>query len=492
MKILLIALHKNTLFTPLSLLYLQAFVLNDRFLKGKIEIAVKEFNVVDSYDFMLYEIEEYNPDVIGFSCYAWNIERILELTHSIKKLWKNKTIVLGGPHVSPIATTVLEQNECVDIVVRGEGEVTFTELIKSLLRSRRDSMRLKGITQRFHGKIIENADRENISELDSIPFPYRTYNVPLESREVCLETQRGCFFKCHFCYYNKEFKKVRFFGMQRVKSDLLALLAKKPYVIYLMDPVFNADIKRAKEICRFIAAHNKDRIMFHTEIRAEYMDEELSELFYNANIKYVEIGLQSVDGGVSRLINRKSDLTRFTRGFNLLKKYDLVTEIQLILGLPGDTVTSFKRSLAFALDLNPTKVAVFPLRVLPGTELWKNAEKLGIIFQGEETHYFLQSRSLSFRQNIELWKIVNSVNLFRDLKMTKFLCEEARISLLLLVKAWIDWLGNDSRTLLNTQTNEVLKRKVSEFVKYFCAKKKLNFTIYSVLLQQEEEFSYRF
>lgn len=227
MKVLLSTINAVRLYTPLSLLYLEAFLLNDKSLKEKVKVEIKEFNRFDNDEFILCEIQKYNPQIIGFSCYMWNIERILALSDKIKKIKRDIKIILGGPQVSPIAKILLEKNSQVDIIARGEGEITFLELVESLLSSNKNMKGILGITFRHNGQIVHNADREIIPDLDSIPSPYLSDSIHLEGREVCLETQRGCIFKCAFCYYHKGFDRIRFFSIERVKKELSFLLRKK-------------------------------------------------------------------------------------------------------------------------------------------------------------------------------------------------------------------------------------------------------------------------
>jgi len=488
MKILLVVINVSGSLTPLALLYLKAFLLNDKYLKERIDVEIKEFNLSDTDDLILYEIQKYNPQVIGFSCYVWNIEKILTLSDKIKKIKRNTKIILGGPQVSPIAKALLEKNNQIDAIVRGEGEISFLELVRSYLDYHKGIEEIAGITFRRNGKILDNPDREIIADLDLIPSVYVSNFISLENRDACLETQRGCIFKCNFCYYNKDFDRIRFFSMQRVKEDLSFLLKQKLESIYLMDPVFNLDVNRAKEICKFIVKNNKNNIPFHTEIKAEFVDEELAELFYRANVKYLEIGLQSSRDKVLRSINRRLNIKRFVNGINLLKKYGNMTNVQLILGLPGDTFNSFKKSLEFALNLEPRAFSIFRLQILPGTEIWKKTKELGIIYEKDPPYYFLQSKSLPFNKMIKLQKIANYINLFRQTLTTKYLCKETKIKLLDIIGLWIDWL-NDDAFLLNSQNSDILKDKFKGFISYLCKRNNIDFKFYEVLLHKELIFS---
>ncbi len=493
MKILLIALKDDPSFTPLALLYLRASLLNDGYLREKLEVEIKEFDTSDTSDtddIILHEVYRYNPQVIGFSCYVWNIKKILDLSAKIKKIKTDTKIILGGPQVSPIAKILLEENSQIDIIVKGEGEITFLQLIKSFLGSNKSINKILGVAFRQGGAIVDNDARVMIPDLDFIPFPYFANPIRLDKRKVCLETQRGCVFKCHFCYYNKDFDKIRFFSMERVKKDLSFLLRQKLAIIQFMDPVFNLDINRAKEICKFIIQKNKNNISFNMEIKAELVDEELAELFHKTNVGCLTIGLQSSDDDVLRSIGRKLNAKKFISGFNLLKKYGLQTEVQIIFGLPKDTFNSFKKSLEFVLNLKPKNLDIFRLQVLPGTEIWRKVEELGIVYDASPPHYFLQTKNLFFDEVIKIEKIANSINLFGSKVTIGYLCKEAKVKLLDMIELWIEWFGDD-RFLLKWQDDDVIIEKFKEFIKYFCEAHNIDFDFYGRLLQKEIASSVR-
>jgi radical SAM superfamily enzyme YgiQ (UPF0313 family) len=490
MNILLIAINENNrvIMTPLALLYLEAGILNDPYLKVRTRVDIKEFSVSDKDKYILSEIQKSDPQVVGFSCYVWNIQRVLDLASKIKRAASEVRIVLGGPQVSPIAREVLKENADVDIIVKGEGEISFLKLSRALVNNRDELAGLQGIIFRDKGEVIDNPDREIIPDLDALPSAYAQGFIPLNNREVCLETQRGCIFKCHFCYYNKSFSHIRFFSLKRVKRELAFLLKQDLKGIYLMDPVFNVNGKRAKEICRFIIRHNKRNVPFHTEIKAELVDAEMAELFHKANMKYLEIGLQSSKRRVLHGVNRKLDIKKFVRGVNLLKNYDMRSEVHLILGLPNDTLVSFKRSLEFVLKLAPPSLSIFNLQVLPGTEIRRKVKRLGMVHEKAPPYYLLHSRGFPLNKMLEAQRIINSVNLFRKKIAIKYLCIETKTKLLDLISVWIDWL-EDEEFLLKPQKSRVLRGKLRGFVRYLCIKNSFDPRFYDNLIKKEFVFS---
>lgn len=483
-RVLLNIISADGRYSPLALLYIRSVLWRDDELKNAVDVKMQEFNTKDDIDYMLSEIMKYCPDIIGFSCFVWNIEKVLRLSALVKKLSKDTVIVFGGPESTPRAQSLLEQYPQIDIVVRDEGEITFRELVRALRQEQPHLKDIKGITFRSNDTVVKNEPRDIIANLDSIPSPFDSSYVPSEDTEVCLETQRGCVYKCSFCFYGKGLDGARLFSMDRVKKDLGYLLNLKLKSICLMDPVFNLPLERAKEICRFIAENNKNNIAFHTEIRAELVDEEVAELFAKANIKWLEIGLQSLDVNVLRSVRRNMNLKRFMSGIEFLKKYDSIVEVHLILGLPGETYESFVDALEFALSLEVTHLMLFRLQLFPGTNIHRDIQLSGIVYDEQPSYTFMQTKSISFEKVIHLQKIFNSLGMFRANVSAQFLCRETGIKLLEMVERWIEWL-NDDRLLLNRNDENKIREKFNEFILYFCAKNDIPADFYSNLLLKE-------
>ncbi|MCK9594806.1 MAG: radical SAM protein [Candidatus Omnitrophica bacterium] len=460
--IVLVGLNRNTVYTPLALLYCRACLTEDKKLSSRVRVDIREYELEDSEEYILWDLAKFAPGIVGFSCYLWNIKKVLKLSRMLRKAMPGIKIVLGGPEVSPLAKGILKDNPCVDLVVRGEGEFAFTDIARAYLTGKGLSG-VKGITFRKGKKVFENPGHPFIADLDSIPSAYLNSGYELANREVCLETQRGCVFGCWFCYYNKGCANWRVFSLKRVKKELLFLLSQDQAEIYLMDPVFNIDIKRAKEICRFIIEHNKKRIPFHTEIQAELVDAELAALLKKACVRYIEVGLQSDDDKVLKNVRRAFNREKFIKGFSLLKSNGLVVELQLILGLPGDCLETFFRSLKFALELDPPVLSVFKLQVLPGTMIRERARSLGIEYEAEPPYEFIQSRTMPFKDSILAQKAVNSVSLFRRNKAALRLCKQKGIDMVQLIRLWLDHTRSDDH-LLNNEDNNALSKEAAAFL----------------------------
>ncbi|MDZ4678489.1 MAG: radical SAM protein [Oligoflexia bacterium] len=468
MKITLATIHCNPDFTPLALLYLKAYLVEK---KGHLEsdVSILECHPATSVDEFVSDILKTKPKVVGLSCYIWNIKTLMNASCLLKKADPELKIILGGPEVGSISLDVLKKHPYIDAIVKSEGEVPLSEIIE-VFKCSDDLSLVKGISYRDGDELHENMNAIIMSDLNSLPSPHNDKYGTFDKRFICLETQRGCVFKCSFCFYNKDYSiRNRRFDLTRVKAEILYWLKKDVSQIYLMDPIFNLHGERAKEILRFIIEHNTNKVQFHTEIWAEFVDEEMASLFSEANFTFIEVGLQTTDENALTTVERKLRTEPFIRGIQNLTKFNLRIEVQLIFGLPGETLESFRNSIDFAASLNPYKIVVFPLMILPGTELWRKAGALKLVYDKEPFYFLRSSPSLSQEDFKHGHQLISAMNVVGISKAIRFLTREAKISLSEMAEEWVRWQNLDAKKA--TDLNAADENKMAkQFVEYFCEK----------------------
>ena len=399
MKILLISLSPpkdiNPVTMPLGLYYLKSCLIEEKEINQKIDIEIKEFSMLENTYKILKYVYRSEPDVIGFTCYAMNINKILDLCAKIKKILPDVNIVLGGPEVSPISEKILKENPSVDVVVRHEGEITFRELIKHYLFKRNKIDQISGLSFRKNGKIKINKERPMIKNLNDIPSPFLNNTFEMGGRDLIMfECSRGCYFNCHFCYYQRNYSGVRYFSLNRLKKEIKHILEFEPKILYPLEAAFGANKEMAYKICDVISKYNKETSVY-AETHAETVNERLVNKFVEANFKIFDIGLQTTNRQTLKNINRPFNPERFKRGIRLLKKANLLTRIQLVIGLPGDNLKTFKKSVSWTCSLKPYRIEILILQVLPGTYLYNNAEKFDIKFEERGPHRIISNYTFS-------------------------------------------------------------------------------------------------
>jgi radical SAM superfamily enzyme YgiQ (UPF0313 family) len=385
----------------LALGYLKAYAVKDQVLHDYADIQIIDF-CVDCNDVMqvLYYFTQMEPDVIGFSTYCWNMTKVLELTDLTKQVLPETKIILGGPEAGPVAEKYLTENSQIDIIVRGEAEVTFHEVLRFFVAKDRKLSDIDGISYRRNQKVFSNDDRALIENLDDIPSPYLSGILRAQDQATYLETYRGCPFTCAYCFEGKGFPKLRFFSEDRIKEEV-KLITQDPSVrtFSFVDPVFNLNPKNLDRMSSIMDASQNPNARLHTiEINMEAVDEETAEKLVECKVASIETGPQTINEETLDNIKRKFDPQKFAAGIKLLLREHIKVLCDLMLGLPGDNFFRFLRSVRYIFDLKPNVIIFSTLHVIPGTDLYRNADKFEMKFDDQAPHYIMENYSFPFQQ----------------------------------------------------------------------------------------------
>jgi len=346
-----------------------------------------------------FYISNAKPDVLGLSCYCWNIDQMRHIASMVRKTLPDTKIVGGGPEVTPIADDFLEANPAFDVIVRGEGEATFTELLRAWT-AKTDIARVAGISYRDGNHILANEDRPLIEDLDTIPSPYVTGILKPREHVTYLETFRGCPYRCGYCYEGKNYPKLRHFSNERIKAEI-DLIAQDPSVTTysFIDPVFNLTKEKLQKMCDMLRVSAAAGKTIHTvEVITEQVDAKTVQKLKEAGAVSTETGPQTTNPRAIENINRYFVTDKFVRGVEAMRDGGLKVLCDLILGLPGDDFFSFCRSIRFVVDLRPGTIIFSTLNVLPGTAIRDDAPKYGLEYDEAAPHYVLQTNSFSFEE----------------------------------------------------------------------------------------------
>ncbi len=374
MKTVIVSLNSQYIHSSLAPWYLLTSV-RELNLNG-LDIKVVEGTVNENIERLYLRIEKEKADVIAFSCYIWNIEYVLKLSEMLKS--DKRKIVVGGPEVSYCAKKILFENKSINYVLSGEGEYPFSALLDALIHSKKLSV-IDGLSFRLGRQII-------VSEpyiTDEIPLsPYcEEYLSSLGGRIAYLETSRGCPFSCAFCLSGR-CGNVRFFPIDRAKSDIIRLANSGSKIIKLVDRTFNANRKRAYEIFSFIIENYgksiPEDVCFHFEIAGDLLTDEDFGLLIKAPRGAIqfEIGMQSFNSDTLSAINRKTDVEKLKANIKRLTDMDNIhIHIDLIAGLTGEDYKSFRNSFNTAFSLNADMLQLGFLKLLYGADMREKRDK---------------------------------------------------------------------------------------------------------------------
>jgi anaerobic magnesium-protoporphyrin IX monomethyl ester cyclase len=391
-KVILLSFNWANHFS-LALGYLKAYALNDEFIRQNAQIEIIDFDTeMLSVQQVVYYLSENRPDIIGFSCYCWNIDKVLDTARIMKTIYPQIQIIFGGPEVGPVGPKYMNENHFIDVVINGEGELTFHELLSHYLGKGRME-EIKGISYRLNGQVIENPERPPIEDLSEIPSPYLEGILTPRDKVTYIETYRGCIFRCHYCFEGKNLPKLRFFPEERIKREIeLILCHPEIKSFHFVDTVFNSRKDRLEKIVGMISDANRFGAELRTvEVIAEFIDEETVSLFKKARVKSIETGPQTVNEDTLKNVNRYYRAEKFRNGIRLLEDNGIEATTDLIIGLPGDNFFKFVNSARTLINMKPTTIVFSILHVLPGTILYDKSQEFGLKFDDKAPHLILSA-----------------------------------------------------------------------------------------------------
>jgi radical SAM superfamily enzyme YgiQ (UPF0313 family) len=340
------------------------------------------------------------PWLVGFTCYLWNIERTLWIARGLKRRCPGVRVVLGGPEITADNAWVLETPDY-DFAVIGEGEQTFADLLLGLLGDDVPPVSVAGLYvppkagPRYRPDLVP-AFRTPLPDLNQLGSPYLAGILDAADEQMLLlETTRGCVFKCKFCYYPKSYDRQYYLSHEAVLDSLRHAGDRGAREVFLLDPTLNQRRDFADFLRVLIRGNRGQRFTYFGELRGEGVTEETAGLLREANFTEVEVGLQSIEPEAMARMDRKNNLRAFERGVRAMMAQSIQVKVDLIIGLPGDTVASVRRGLHYLHDNGlSSDLQVFNLAILPGTAFRHEAAELGLTFQPRPPYYVLRTPTL--------------------------------------------------------------------------------------------------
>lgn len=341
-------------------------------------------------------LEGLRPHVVGFGCYVWNVERSIHLARRIKERHPETVVVFGGPEVNRDNDFLLG-HPFFDYGVVGEGEQTFAELMQALSAPGADMTAIGGLLLRHEGRWIATAPRPLLASLDAIPSPYLEGTLgPSAAGTVILETVRGCPYRCAYCYYHKSYPRPRPFALERIRRELFWAAEQGVEEVYFLDPCF----ARRPNLEALIRAMEEARALFPLRFQAELNAEDCTDdrigRLARAGLQQVEVGLQSINPRALAAVGRRFDRDRFVHSVRRMRREGMSVMVDIMVGLPHDTVEDVKRAVDFVAEKDLfDELSLYPLSVLPGTNLRRKARELGIRYLPEPPYYVLSTPHMS-------------------------------------------------------------------------------------------------
>ena len=319
---------------PLGIMYIAAY-LRERI--GSVEIKITD-GLLLGFKKTLWEIESFQPDILGLTVYTAPAVGAYAVASSIKEKYPSTFIVAGGPHATALPEEVLERSP-IDVVVQGEGEITFYELVALYQQGEHDSTaslsKVDGIVFKKNGSFHHSPIRQRISDLDSLPFPardlidlsrYKGWYLNRGASEGAILMARGCPYHCTFCscaVWKTTKPFVTFRTPQNIVDEIEELCMKYGlHEIYDVADEFNNNIPHALSICEEVKRRDL-KISWKASMRAYPLMEELVSAMAEAGCWYVLLGVESGNQEAINGIQKRITLEQVERACRLFHKHGI-------------------------------------------------------------------------------------------------------------------------------------------------------------------------
>ncbi len=342
-----------------------------------------EFTIHKPAQDVVNELVKSNPRIIGFGVYIWNTRQTLSVLELLKAQRPDILVVLGGPEVSH---ETANQKICAlaDYVICGEADFLFYEFCHKIL----------GEGQQPANKIISGP----LPEISQIASPYSLItDKDIENRIVYVEASRGCPYKCEYCLSSLD-KSVRNFPLEPFLADLQKLLDRGVRQFKFIDRTFNLSPSISTRILQFFLDQIELGLFLHFEMVPDRLPDELKSLiqkFPKGSLQF-EIGVQTWNPQVAALVSRRQDYQKVRENLIFLRDQTGVhTHVDLIAGLPSETLQSFAHGFDQLASLGPDEIQVGILKRLKGTPIVRHDREWEMVYSAETPFQILHNRTLS-------------------------------------------------------------------------------------------------
>jgi len=382
MKITLTTLNSRYTHSAIGLRYLYA---NMQELQEN--TLIQEFSINDAIQTIAEKLLDNEPDVIGIGVYIWNASEVHELLHILKKIAPHIIIILGGPEVTYEPFRV--NFDKADYIIKGEGDIAFYQLCKKIQ----------------HATKTERIIPMSAPDLKTIQLPYQYYSDhDIQNRYIYVEISRGCPFACEFCLSSMD-EKVRAFDLDKVLEEFETLWQRGARNFKFVDRTFNLNMKAANRILDFFLA-KEPPYFAHFEVIPDHFPASLREKIqrFPHGALQLEIGIQTLNLEIANNISRQLKLDKIKENIAFLENETSAhIHLDLIVGLPGESLESFAHNLDELMRLSSCEIQIGILKKLSGTYINRHDIEHGMVYSDIPPYDILKNNQLSFK-DIQIMK----------------------------------------------------------------------------------------
>ena len=391
MKILWIDLNSSYAHSSLALPALHAQIMTD----PSIEWEIVSATINENTGMIVDEIYRHRPDILAATTWLFNHEQLMHVASRVKALLPEACLVLGGPEFLGDNEEFLRKNPFVDCVFRGEGEEVFPQWL-TCWNHPEQWHTVPGLCYLTPNKEYKDNGIARVLNFAGLVPPEQSRFFNWSKPFVQLETTRGCFNTCAFCVSGGE-KPVRTLSIESIRERLQLIHAHGIKNVRVLDRTFNYNPRRAKELLRLFLEFHPD-IRFHLEINPALLSEELKEelSLLPKGLLHLEAGIQSLREPVLEKSRRMGKLSDALDGLRFLCALpNMETHADLIAGLPLYHLHEIFEDVRTLAGYAAGEIKLESLKLLPGTEMRRRAEELGIKYSPLPPYEVLQTHEIS-------------------------------------------------------------------------------------------------
>ena len=391
MKILWIDLNSSYAHSSLALPALHAQIMTD----PSIEWEIVSATINENTGMIVDEIYRHRPDILAATTWLFNHEQLMHVASRVKALLPEACLVLGGPEFLGDNEEFLRKNPFVDCVFRGEGEEVFPQWL-TCWNHPEQWHTVPGLCYLTPNKEYKDNGIARVLNFAGLVPPEQSRFFNWSKPFVHLETTRGCFNTCAFCVSGGE-KPVRTLSIESIRERLQLIHAHGIKNVRVLDRTFNYNPRRAKELLRLFLEFHPD-IRFHLEIHPALLSEELKEelSLLPKGLLHLEAGIQSLREPVLEKSRRMGKLSDALDGLRFLCALpNMETHADLIAGLPLYHLHEIFEDVRTLAGYAAGEIQLESLKLLPGTEMRRRAEELGIKYSPLPPYEVLQTHEIS-------------------------------------------------------------------------------------------------
>jgi radical SAM superfamily enzyme YgiQ (UPF0313 family) len=380
---------------PLGLAYLASALI-----EAGVEVKILDLVVFPYSRSMLQSlIEDFHPQAVGITSVTMTFDNAIAVIRDIKRIDPDILTVMGGPHVTFCARETLHAYPALDVIVLGEGERTFVELIRTANENQTWSG-VKGIAYRKETEICLTEKRKPIDELDDLPVPdrrllplgrYRALGMP-----ISLTTSRGCPYNCIFCVGRKMVgARVRYRSAAKIVDELEYLSSLNFHQINIADDLFTANKNHCHAVCDEIIKRGL-QLKWTSFARVDTVSEAVLSKMKAAGCSAVSFGIESANPQILKTIKKGITLQQVEDAVNMCKQTAITPFASFILGLPGETPQTIKETMDFGSRLKKMGLS-FGFHLLapfPGTEVREFSKRYGIKILTDDWSQYHANRAI--------------------------------------------------------------------------------------------------